>query len=238
MVDLSDGDDEPVHFLCEPIVLNEKRKAATLHWRTEAAKTGLIPVIDNLMLYRAIRMIATRRSSIERAGIVFACRISQASLADPAFFGDLIPFLALEKDKASALTLVIPHAVILENGNRTLDRLGDLAEKGLTFGLGDCTEPYPDLVTLGTVGFRFFETPIKRLRALSTTFGPDGMLRLARKRANSGVALCASGIRTQNDLEHIAKWRAELAYGDRFGRKGPIESLLADSMGTEQRKVR
>ena len=221
----------PLRVLCEPAILNRSGSPdVKKSWRIQANEAGMVATIDNIMLYRALRLIQQVAPELGDQRILFACRISQESFSDPAFFGDILPYLSMQGALASSLALVISHATILETDTKTLDRLGDLSELGLIFGLGDCGEPDPDLINLGRIGFRFIETPITRLKVLGKTYGADGIERFRKKRLSARIELCASGIRTHGDLGQAVQYGAELGYGDRLGKKMPVRSLMEQGL--------
>lgn len=186
-----------------------------------AAAEGLLPAIDNLLLFRCIQMI--RRARQRSAGVGFFCNISQHSLADRDFLRDFADFLDQNRDLASSLVLEMAQDS-LDLGDRDLAAQMDrLAGYGLRFSIDHVTALPLDAERLAQRHVRFVKLSADRLIVPADDAPSPAVLRDAL--AQHGIALIADRIETERQLVELLEFDIPYGQGYLFGEPRPAPEI-------------
>ncbi|MEH0071553.1 EAL domain-containing protein [Pannonibacter sp. Pt2-lr] len=97
----------------------------------EAIRSGLIPRIDNLLLFRSVQVI--RRLTTRNRDAALFCNVSSISLADETFFPGFLEFVRNNKSFSDLLILEFTQDDVAQMGVVEMESIGALAEIGFHF---------------------------------------------------------------------------------------------------------
>ena len=140
---------------------------------SEAA--GLMPMIDNLVLFRSVRV--ARRLMERNRDIGVFCNISPHSLIDSEFFPQFMEFMQLNNELSDTLVFEFAQSAITNAGSLELESLSMLRELGFGFSLDHVEELDIDPRMLSDLGFKYVK--------ISAAMLLDGM-------ANAGAQIHAA----------------------------------------------
>lgn len=132
------------------------RSLAAADFIGPATRFGLVPAIDNIMVYRAADLVRRLRERTPDIGVF--CNLSPVSLADARFFEGLITFLDDHRDLKDSLFFEFAQKDFdgfspLDEGN--CEALRDL---GFGFSVDQVTDLQADFRQYGRKGVRFIKT--------------------------------------------------------------------------------
>ncbi|NRG19844.1 EAL domain-containing protein [Rhizobiales bacterium] len=127
----------------------------------EAARAGLLPRIDNLVLFRAIQVLRRLSSRNREAGLFV--NISSATLVDETFFPGFLEFVRSQKGFADMLIFEFTQADVAEMGILETESLAALADIGFRFSVDNITDLKMDFRDLADRGFRFAKYNASRM---------------------------------------------------------------------------
>jgi cyclic-di-GMP phosphodiesterase TipF (flagellum assembly factor) len=104
-----------------------------------AESVGLMPKIDNLLLFRCVQV--TRRLQLKSRDIGLFCNVSASTLSDPVFFRQFLDFM----DANRALS----NALMFEFTQSAYRALGPLEHESLAALHGSCHRPAPGAEGIG-----------------------------------------------------------------------------------------
>jgi cyclic-di-GMP phosphodiesterase TipF (flagellum assembly factor) len=186
-----------------------------------AEHAGLMPLIDNMMLLRAIRIIRRMDQRTSAKGLF--CTLSSQSIVDPDFFPKLVTFLEKNRDLAGRIIFEISQAQKKTAGPLERDGMRRLAQLGFHFSLDKVTDLDIDFDELARVNFRYVRISADRL--------VNGMAELGARihgadKANYlqrfGLHLIVERIETERELATLADYSIKLGQGYLFAEPRPI----------------
>ncbi|HXQ45740.1 MAG TPA: EAL domain-containing protein, partial [Caulobacteraceae bacterium] len=98
-----------------------------------AEPEGLMPAIDNLLLFRCVQIVRRLAKSDRKIGIF--CNVALGSLGDEAFFPQFLEFLAENKDMAGSLIFELGQGAFDRRGAVEARNMAKLADLGFRFSL-------------------------------------------------------------------------------------------------------
>jgi cyclic-di-GMP phosphodiesterase TipF (flagellum assembly factor) len=119
-------------------------------WRTTAARSGLLGLVDRLLLLRCVEMLRAGRA--DGRPLLVLCAIAPASLTDPAFLGEIEQQLSDDPKLAPGLVLALEHA---GRDGAAAAALARLRRRGMRFCLRRVGPPPADALELRRSGFDF-----------------------------------------------------------------------------------
>jgi hypothetical protein len=119
-------------------------------WRTTAARSGLLGLVDRLLLLRCAEMLRAGRAD-GRPRLVL-CAIAAASLTDPAFLGEVEQQLSDDPKLADRLVLALEQA---GRDGAAAGAFARLRRRGVRFCLRRVGPPPGDALELRRSGFDF-----------------------------------------------------------------------------------
>ncbi len=94
---------------------------------------GLVPSIDNLLLFRCVQIVRRLAKQDRRIGIF--CNISLTSLRDETFFPQFLEFLNENRDLAGSLIFELGQDAFATRGSVEARNMAKLADMGFRFSL-------------------------------------------------------------------------------------------------------
>jgi cyclic-di-GMP phosphodiesterase TipF (flagellum assembly factor) len=163
-----------VDLFLQPIVTLPQRKVryyeATTRLRTDdgdhlvledhvglAESAGLMPTIDNLLLFRCVQVV--RRLLTKNREIGLFCAISGDTLVDAEFFPQISDFMQANRALASSLVFELAQPVLRAMGPIEHESLAGLADLGFRFCLDGVVDLRIEPRELADRSFRFVKAP-------------------------------------------------------------------------------
>jgi len=94
---------------------------------------GLLPAIDNLLLFRCAQIVRRLARQDRKVGVF--CNISLASLGDETFFPQFLDFLSQNRDLKDALIFELGQATFEARGASEARNMAKLADLGFRFSI-------------------------------------------------------------------------------------------------------
>ncbi len=114
---------------------------------------GLVPSIDNLLLFRCVQIVRRLAKQDRRIGIF--CNISLTSLRDETFFPQFLEFLNENRDLAGALIFELGQDAFATRGSVEARNMAKLADLGFRFSIDKVVSIDFDLQDLHRSDVRF-----------------------------------------------------------------------------------
>jgi EAL domain-containing protein (putative c-di-GMP-specific phosphodiesterase class I) len=186
-----------------------------------AEQAGLMPLIDNMMLLRAIKII--RRMDQQTSAKGLFCSLSTQSLVDPDFFPKLVEFLENNRDLSGRIIFEIAQSQKKTAGPLERDGMRHLARLGFSFSLDKVTDLDIDFDDLARMNFKFVRISADRLingmaELGARIHGADKAHYLKR----FGIDLIVERIETERELATLADYSISLGQGYLFAEPRPI----------------
>lgn len=183
----------------------------------EAADAGLVPLLDNLLLFRSINLI--RRLGPRRPGVKLFCNMSTNSLADGSFLPELADFLRQQPELAGRLVFEFAAQDLARVPEAAEDYLEALAEQGFAFSVDNVTDlDTLDPKQLAALNVRFVKVDAAVLLAAETL---EPKSRLAARFGAHGVTLIATRIETDKTVAEVLELGVPCGQGYLFGKPRP-----------------
>jgi cyclic-di-GMP phosphodiesterase TipF (flagellum assembly factor) len=195
-----------------------------------AETTGLMPKIDNLLVFRCVQV--TRRLQLKSRDVGLFCNISPSTLADSTNFRQFLDFMDANRALAPALTFEFSQSAYRAFGPFEHESLAALAERGFRFSMDHVTDLRMEPKELAEHWFRFIKVPAKLL--LNKTNGTQSNIHaedLADLLARSGIDLIAERIESESMVLDLLDYDVRFGQGFLFSPPRPVraEALQAGS---------
>lgn len=135
-----------------------------------AEPEGLMPAIDNLLLFRCVQIVRKLAKSDRKVGIF--CNLSPASLADESFFPQFLDFLGQNRDLSGALIFELGLDAFRERGAVQARNMAKLADLGFRFSIDKIADLDLDFADLSRSDVKFLKVAADVL--LHELFENDG----------------------------------------------------------------
>ena len=198
---------------------------------------GLVPAIDNLLLFRCAQIV--RRLSREDRKVGVFCNISLASLGDETFFPEFLAFLSQNRDLAQSLIFELGQATFDARGAIEARNMAKLADLGFRFSLDKVQTLDLDFADLQRSDVRFIKVAAELL--IEQLLDLDGGAPLpsmpdiraadfAALTERYGVQLIAEKVETERQVIDILELEVAFGQGHLFGEPRAIkEQVLAET---------
>jgi cyclic-di-GMP phosphodiesterase TipF (flagellum assembly factor) len=200
-----------------------------------AEKAGLMGMIDNMLLFRAVQIVRKLAEKDRRIGIF--CNLTPRALSDDAFFPQFYDFLRDHKDMAGSVIFELPQEAYEARTSveaRAMSRLSDL---GYRFSIDRVTRIDVDLIDLERSGVRFFKIPAriilddivqKGLRPRSTITRELAAADVCAVFVRFGIEMIAERIEEEQVVAEIVDLDVPYGQGHLFGQPRPIKDSLME----------
>jgi cyclic-di-GMP phosphodiesterase TipF (flagellum assembly factor) len=128
---------------------------------TVAEPEGLLPSIDNLLLFRCVQIVRKLAKNDRRIGIF--CNISLSTLRDDSFFPQFLEFLKENRDLSGALIFELGQDAFIARGSAEARNMAKLADLGFRFSIDKVTTIDFDVHDLQRSDVRFVKISAKLL---------------------------------------------------------------------------
>ncbi|HHK73690.1 MAG TPA: EAL domain-containing protein [Rhizobiales bacterium] len=186
-----------------------------------AEKSGQMANVDNLLLFRAVKVLRRLADRNRKVGIF--CNISPASLTDVAFFPQLMEFLEQNRKLAGILNFEFPQSMISGFGPMEFESLAALGELGFRFSLDQVTSLNADFQKLNELGFRYIKLDadilLNRMNEADTWVHTADLADLMQRH---GLHLIAEKVETENTVLDLLDFNVDLAQGYLFGKPAQV----------------
>ncbi len=188
-----------------------------------AEAVGLMPKIDNLLLFRCVQV--TRRLQLKSRDVGLFCNISASTLTDAGYFRQILDFMDANRALANALMFEFTQEAYRSFGPMENEGLSALAERGFRFSMDHVTDLRMDPKELADRWFRFLKVPAKLLlnkaaNAQSDIHPED----LADLLARSGIDLIAERIENENMVVDLLEYDVRFGQGFLFSAPRPVRA--------------
>ncbi len=122
-----------------------------------AEQAGMMPMIDNLLLFRCVQIVRKMLKNDRRIGIF--CNLAPRAMADETFFPQFLDFMREHDDLAGSVIFEIPQQAYEERSAAEARAMAKLADLGFRFSIDRVTHIEIDLPDLERSGVRYFKTP-------------------------------------------------------------------------------
>ena len=238
-------DGDRVDLYLQPIVTLPQRKVryyeAVSRLRTEAGdvvpasdfievaeSVGLMPKIDNLLLFRCVQVV--RRLQLKSRDVGLFCNISAATLTDATFFKQFLDFADANRALNNALMFEFSQSAYRAFGPLEHEALAALAERGFRFSMDHVSDLRMEPKELADHWFRFLKVPAKLLLDKATGAQSDIHPEdLADLLARSGIDLIAERIETEGMVVDLLDYDVRFGQGFLFSPPRPVRAEALQS---------
>jgi cyclic-di-GMP phosphodiesterase TipF (flagellum assembly factor) len=234
------ADGDRIDLYLQPIVTLPQRKVryyeAVSRLRTEAGEVvpasdfidiaenvGLMPKIDNLLLFRCVQVV--RRLQLKSRDVGLFCNISASTLTDATFFKQFLDFMDANRALNNALMFEFSQSAYRAFGPLENEALAALAERGFRFSMDHVTDLHMEPKELADHWFRFLKVPAKLL--LDKTTGAQSDIHpedLADLLARSGIDLIAERIESEGVVVDLLDYDVRFGQGFLFSPPRPVRA--------------
>lgn len=184
----------------------------------QAHKEKLTPAIDNQLLLRCLSMLRDRKNLGPK--VPYIVNVSEATLNDSGFMGDLLTFLSQEQEVAARLIFELPQAELKTITDKTKTVLSGLAKIGCRFSIDRVRDKVIDINQLRNNHISFIKLDARWLVAasLSNNQGYKHIQNLKRQLDKAGINLIAERIERENQVKELADFDINFGQGYLFGK--------------------
>ena len=199
-----------------------------------AESAGLMPRIDNLLLFRCVQV--TRRLQLKNRDIGVFCNVCGLTLSDPVYFRHFLDFMDANRALSGALILEFTQKAYRTFGTIEHESLAALAERGFRFSMDHVADLRMEPKELADRWFRFLKVPAALL--LNPAFAAKSDIHqgdLADLLARSGIDLIAERVETESMVVDLLDFDVRFGQGFLFSPPRPVrpESLQGTPVATQ-----
>lgn len=198
-----------------------------------AEPEGLVPSIDNLLLFRCVQIVRRLAKQDRRIGIF--CNISLTSLRDEVFFPQFLEFLNENRDLADSVIFELGQDAYAARGAMEARHMARLADMGFKFSLDKITSIDLDLTDLQRSDVRYVKIGANLL--LDQLMNIDGKPALrflkdihagdyANLLARYGIDVIAEKVENERQVVDILEIEVAYAQGHLFGEPRAIKEQV------------
>jgi cyclic-di-GMP phosphodiesterase TipF (flagellum assembly factor) len=187
---------------------------------SHAEAGGLMPKIDNLMVFRCVQVVRRLLSKNREIGLF--CNVSTTTLADAGSFPQFLEFLEANKAIAPALVFEFTQSALRQMGRTETERLAALAQRGYRFSLDNVTDLRIEPRDLSEKGFRYVKVQASLLlnrAAAPTDIHPADFAGLLSR---FGIDLIAAKIESESSAVDLLDYDVKFGQGFLFSPPRPV----------------
>lgn len=202
-----------------------------------AEPEGLVPAIDNLLLFRCVQIVRRLAKQDRKIGIF--CNISLTSLGDETFFPQFLAFLSENRDLSGALIFELGQDAFGQRGAVEARNMAKLADLGFRFSIDKVNTLDFDLQDFQRADVKFCKVGAPLLlEQLLDGNGPTGLKAMrdihagdfAALLARYGIELIAEKVENERQVVDVLDLEVAYAQGHLFGEPRAIkEQVLAET---------
>jgi cyclic-di-GMP phosphodiesterase TipF (flagellum assembly factor) len=182
---------------------------------------GLMPKIDNAMLFRCVQVV--RRLMTKNRDVGVFCNVSPSTLVDSESFPQFTEFMEANRAIAPALMLEFSQAAHRAMGPIEAESLAALADRGYRFSMDQVTDLRIEPRDLADRGYRFVKVPsallLDRNGALASDIHPADFSGLLSR---FGIDLVATHIESEAAVVDLLDYEVRYGQGFLFSPPRPV----------------
>ncbi|WP_372706655.1 EAL domain-containing protein [Brevundimonas sp.] len=198
---------------------------------------GLVPAIDNLLLFRCAQIVRRLARQDRKVGVF--CNVALSSLGDETFFPQFLDFLSENRDLNQALIFELGQATFDARGAIEARNMAKLADLGFRFSIDKVQTLDLDFADLQRSDVKFMKVSADLL--IETLLDTDAASALPSLRDISaadfagltrryGIELIAEKCETERQIVDILELDVGMGQGHLFGEPRAIkEAVLAET---------
>src|SRR5262245_49391142 len=195
---------------------------------------GLMPKIDNLILFRCVQVM--RRLASKNRDIGVFCDISGSTLNDPEFFPQLSDFMAANRALAPSLVLEFAQSTMRAMGPIETESLAALADLGFRFSLDRLNDLRIEPRELAERSFRFVKAPAPLLLNRVGTQGSDiHPADFSDLLGRFGIDLIADKIESETMVVDLLDYDVRFGQGLLFSPPRPVRTEVLENSAPVRR---
>ena len=184
-----------------------------------AMRQDLVPAIDNLLLLRGLQLI---RELEDDTGGAFFCNITSLTLNDPKFMGDLVEFIAQNRQMAPRLVFELGQRDLAGMSPDVLPILEGLSRLGCRFSMDGVRSLSFDFEHMEVRHIRFIKADATMvLREMKERGGMARLKRLKAQLDNAGIDFIVTKIEAERELVELLDLGIDYGQGFLFGKPAP-----------------
>ena len=188
---------------------------------TIAEGAGVMPVIDNVMLFRSVQVLRRLEKRSSARGVF--CNISVHSLLDPEFFHEFIAFMEQNKELSDSMFFEFGQPVISSCGAMERESLAALAALGFRFSLDQVTNLDVDFQELHDMGFRTVKLSADLfLNGMAEAGAQIHAVDMKSYLERFGIQLIIEKIEDERTLANVLDHNVKLGQGYLFSEPRPV----------------
>jgi cyclic-di-GMP phosphodiesterase TipF (flagellum assembly factor) len=182
---------------------------------------GLMPKIDNLMMFRCVQVV--RRLLAKNREIGLFCNLSSSTLVDAETFPQFTEFMEANKAIAPALVFEFTQGALRQMGPIENESLAALRERGYRFSLDNVTDLRIEPRDLAERGFRFVKVQsgllLNRTGVTLSDIHPQDFSGLLSRH---GIELIAAKIESEAAVVDLLDYDVKFGQGFLFSPPRPV----------------
>jgi cyclic-di-GMP phosphodiesterase TipF (flagellum assembly factor) len=193
-----------------------------------AEAAGLMPKIDNLLLFRCVQVM--RRLQLKNREVGLFCNISASTLADAAQFQHMLEFMEANRALAGSMMFEFSQAAVRSFGPIENEALAALAERGFHFSMDNMQDLRVEPRDLSERSFRFVKVAARLLLSRTAAAASDIQATdLADLLARSGVDLIGERIESESMVVDLLDYDVRFGQGFLFSPPRPVRAEALQS---------
>jgi cyclic-di-GMP phosphodiesterase, flagellum assembly factor TipF len=195
-----------------------------------AEAAGLMPKIDNLLLFRCVQIL--RRLLLKNRDVGLFCNVSGTTLSDSESFAQFLDFMEANRALGPSLVFEFTQSAFRAMGPIEYEALAALAQKGFRFSLDHVSDLRMEPQELADRGFRFLKVPaallLNRSNAAASDIDPADLADLL---ARYNIDLIAERIESENSVVDILDFDVRFGQGFLFSQPRPVRAEAMQGNG-------
>jgi cyclic-di-GMP phosphodiesterase, flagellum assembly factor TipF len=187
---------------------------------SHAEAGGLMPKIDNLMVFRCVQVVRRLLSKNREIGLF--CNVSPTTLADSGSFPQFMEFLEANKAIAPALVFEFTQSALRQMGRTETERLAALAQRGYRFSLDNVTDLRIEPRDLSERGFRYVKVQASLLLNRAAAPADIHPADFAGLLSRFGIDLIAAKIESESSAVDLLDYDVKFGQGFLFSPPRPV----------------
>ena len=187
------------------------------HYMRLAIKENLMTTIDNLLLLRCLQILRDRKE--RDFDTPYILNVSNDTLNDRGFMGDLVTFLSQNHNMSSRLVLELPQDEVESLNNTLAPLLDGLSQLGVRFSMDRVRSGKIDIDLLKSRHIRFIKFDGAWLiKEAHSHGGAARVQRLKTQLDRAGIDMIVEKIETEKALRELLDFSIDYGQGWYFGK--------------------
>src|SRR3954447_9204817 len=197
-----------------------------------AEGSGLMPAIDNLMVFRSVQVV--RRLSTKNREVGLFCNMSASTVANAIVFQEIADFLGANRVLAPYLVFEFSQEAVRAMGPIEQECLATLAELGFRFSMDHVTDLRVEPRELADRGFRFIKVPSALLLSRAAASGDIHPADFSDLLGRFGIDLIAERIEGESTVVDLLDYDVRFGQVFLFSPPRPVRSEVLQGLAERQ----